>query len=153
MGVYGADVNHFQHGGGLNLRGYAGYLSPDSTKDAVILNYFGKSGISANFELDFDRFIKFRPKKLRKYLHLDMYLFTDMGLLTYINTKGNEKLGSFRMDAGIGSALTIKAGRLRIKPLTIRFDMPLFLNRPPFESRGFGFVDYRRFVVGINRAF
>ncbi|MEZ4739918.1 MAG: hypothetical protein R2818_11335 [Flavobacteriales bacterium] len=25
---YGADVNSFQQGGGLGLRGYAGYLAP-----------------------------------------------------------------------------------------------------------------------------
>jgi hypothetical protein len=55
-------------------------------------------------------------------------------------------------DAGIGATLSIlKWGNLSgIKPLVIRFDMPVFLNRLPFAEKDYLQV---RWVVGINRAF
>ncbi len=34
---YGADVNSFQHGGGLGLRGYAGYLAPEEIDGEVVM--------------------------------------------------------------------------------------------------------------------
>jgi hypothetical protein len=56
------------------------------------------------------------------------------------------------VDAGVGFALSIqKFGPLYgIKPLTIRFDMPFFINRLPFAEK-----DYlqMRWMIGINRAF
>ena len=56
------------------------------------------------------------------------------------------------MDAGIGSTLTIKIWWPfnAIKPLTLRFDVPLFLNSPPATED-----DYlqMRFVVGVGRTF
>jgi hypothetical protein len=56
-----------------------------------------------------------------------------------------------RADAGVGTALTIKNwGPLNLQPLTIRFDMPLFLNAiPANESDYFAF----RWVLGISRSF
>jgi aminopeptidase N len=62
------------------------------------------------------------------------------------------KFGSLRADAGIGTAITIKKfGPMEmVNPFTIRFDMPLVLNRPPFEEK-----DYFKFryVVGVSRSF
>jgi aminopeptidase N len=57
-----------------------------------------------------------------------------------------------RMDAGIGTALTIKKfGPFeKIQPITIRFDMPLFLNSPPFAKPDY--VSWR-WVLGVSRAF
>ena len=57
----------------------------------------------------------------------------------------------FRMDAGIGTALTIRrwGNRNAIKPFTIRFDMPFFLNRPP---AGQDFLAFR-WLIGIGRSF
>jgi outer membrane protein assembly factor BamA len=149
---YGVDVNHFQMGGGLNLRGYAGYLAPEKIKlhgqDSIAFAYTGRSGASYNLEVDFDRFIKFTPKLLKNF-KMDTYLFTDLGILNY-KTLGNKNVfGKFRMDAGVGTALTIKFGSYDIKPLTIRFDMPFFVNAAPAVSDNFKF----RYVVGINRAF
>jgi hypothetical protein len=55
-------------------------------------------------------------------------------------------------DAGLGATLTIsKWGPLtEFKPLTIRFDMPLFLSRVPANEK-----DYFQFrwLISINRAF
>jgi hypothetical protein len=149
---YGVDINHFQMGGGLNLRGYAGYLAPEKIKshgqDSLAFAYTGRSGASYNLEIDFDRFIKFTPKLLKNF-KMDTYLFTDLGILNY-KTLGNKNVfGKFRMDAGVGTALTVKFGTYDIKPVTIRFDMPFFVNAAPAVSDNFKF----RYVVGINRAF
>jgi len=58
----------------------------------------------------------------------------------------------FRMDAGLGLAFTVKKWGIfeKAKPLTVRFDMPLFLNRPPYGNPQY--FDFR-YVLGIERAF
>lgn len=154
---YGADVNHFQQGGGLGLRGYAGYYAPSLDGEGnTILTYAGNTGAAINAELDLDGLVRFRPGKLAQYLHLDVYLFGDVGTMGYRTTTElgtpQIKLALPRSDAGAGVALTIKKfGPLQdIKPLTIRFDMPLVLsNIPTGETEHFAF----RYVVGVGRSF
>ena len=154
---YGATTNHFQQGGGLGLRGYAGYLAPETdNKDGIFLSLAGNTGAAINAELDLDGLVRFRPGKIAQYLHLDIYLFGDVGTMGYrsISEKGNStlQLAFPRSDAGAGAALTIKKfGPLQdIKPLTIRFDMPLVLsNIPAGETEHFAF----RYVVGVGRSF
>ncbi|MFL5729598.1 MAG: M1 family aminopeptidase, partial [Cytophagaceae bacterium] len=149
---YGVNTNHFQMGGGLNLRGYAGYLAPERLKvngtDSIAYTYAGKSGASYNLEIDFDRFIKFTPKLLKNF-KMDTYLFSDFGVLNYSTTGNKNIFGKFRMDAGLGTAVTLKFGSFDVKPLTVRFDMPFFVNAAPAVSDYLKF----RYVVGINRAF
>jgi aminopeptidase N len=154
---YGTGLNHLQQGGGLGLRGYAGYLAPETTADgSLILTYAGNTGAAINGELDLDGLVRFRPGKLAQYLHLDVYLFGDVGTMGYrtVTDLGTPqvKLAPPRADAGAGAALTIrKFGPLDgIKPLTIRFDMPLVLsNIPAGETEHVAF----RYVVGIGRSF
>ncbi|MBS1583363.1 MAG: M1 family metallopeptidase [Bacteroidetes bacterium] len=154
---YGADVNHFQYGGGLGLRGYAGYLAPERNVNGdLILSYMGNTGGALNAELDLDGLVRFRPRAIRDVLHLDVYLFGDVGSMGYraVTEAGTTqlRLAPPRTDAGAGAALTIKKfGPLSdIKPLTIRFDMPLLLGQlPATESDHFAF----RYVVGIGRSF
>lgn len=144
---------NFAAGGGLNLRGYMGYLLP--TVDAngnYHFNYKGTSGASVNGELDFSKYLSFLSSATKQTLALGAYLFGDAGV---INTNFNYepfKLSSIIADAGVGTTLTIqKWGKLqKIKPLTIRADFPLLINRLPYvESNYFGF----RCVIGISRAF
>lgn len=151
---YGADVNHLHFGGDMNLRGYSGYLVPELSEDGNTVNYFysGNGGIAVNMELDLRDMVKWKPANLSNWFRFDMYLFADAGI---INKKFNGPeidLSQVRMDAGIGTALTIKRfGSLQnIEPLTIRFDMPLFLNRIPAVQN-----DYLafRWLLGISRAF
>jgi len=62
------------------------------------------------------------------------------------------ELAAPRADAGAGLALTIKrfGPLVDIKPLTIRFDMPMLLSAlPAGEADHFGF----RYVVGVGRSF
>jgi aminopeptidase N len=153
---YGANVNHFHHGGGLGLRGYAGYLAPEEVEDGqLVFTHFGNTGLSASGEVDLDGLVNFRPGKLARYLHLDVYLFGDVGMMGYrIQRNGQDllRLAKPRADAGAGIAFTIKRfGPLTdIKPLTIRFDMPLLLSSlPATEADHFGF----RYVVGVGRSF
>jgi hypothetical protein len=150
---YGADINHFQMGGGLNLRGYAGYLSPQLGKDGQVhYAYKGTTGAALNAEVEFDRFIKLHPKLTRNWLKVDTYVFGDMGVIN-LNTPDNGlEISNLRADLGLGAAFTIKKfGPLQtVNPFTLRVDFPLWLNRAPAND-----TDYfkMRWVIGINKAF
>ncbi|MFI5151023.1 MAG: M1 family metallopeptidase [Bacteroidia bacterium] len=162
---YGAGTNHFQYGGGLNLRGYAGYLAPRLMNDGTERNvYKGLSGISASAELEFQKIFSGiltagrgtgfnrMMSKINNYISLQTYLFGDAGSLGYTHNGELFGLDDIRADAGIGAALTIKKWRAlqMVSPLTLRFDMPLFLNATPAVS-----PDYvqLRWVVGVSRSF
>jgi hypothetical protein len=150
---YGSETNHFQEGGGLNLRGYAGYLvAEQGNEGGLAFVYKGHSGIALNAELEFNKYIYNRQNKFTEYVDIRSYLFGDAGIISSSVIYEDLAFAAFRADAGLGVSLTIKKwGPLeKLKPLTFRFDMPLFLNRPPYlENKYFKF----RWVVGINRAF
>lgn len=161
--TYGADVNHFQEGGGLDLRGYAGYLLPPFNARSTANGnyeyaYLGSTGIAVNGELEFNKFIHFNPKFLKNSLALTTYLFGDAGFMNAqqivipINENPGLVFSNLHADAGIGAALTIqKWGPLQlVKPLTIRFDMPLVLNQLPAAENNYVQM---RWVIGIGRAF
>ncbi|MFQ5335848.1 MAG: hypothetical protein ACE5DN_07215, partial [Flavobacteriales bacterium] len=150
---YGSGINHFHAGGGLNLRGYAGYLAPFEDDSGLVRSTNrGTSGAAVNAELEFNRFIRWNPRFLRNTFKLTTYLFGDAGLIN-ANTVNEPFLpANFRADAGVGAALTIRRwGVLElVNPLTIRFDMPLWLNRiPASEQEYFAF----RWMFGVSRAF
>ncbi len=163
---YGATTNHFQNGGGLNLRGYAGYLVPKLMSDGTERYlYKGTGGVSVSGELEFQKLFAGSLRSMRKTpvinrfftrinntFSLQTYLFADVGSINY--NVGNETpaLSDIRADAGIGTALTIKHwGPLQMaSPLTIRFDMPMFLSMTPAQDPDFFTF---RWVVGISRAF
>lgn len=150
---FGANTNNFQQGGGLNIRGYAGYLLPFENAGGLIVPlYSANSGASVNAELEFDKLIKFRPKITRNWLRLNLYLFGDAGLLQANGPGEPVEVGDLRASAGIGSAWTIKKwGPLNMEsPLTLRFDVPFFLNRTPDVSPDF--VQFR-WIIGVERAF
>lgn len=153
---YGTNTNHFQAGGGLNMRGYAGYLLPQEVvrdgKSDVQLVYKGTSGAAFNTEIEFNELLPINPRFLRNAVKIKTYLFGDVGVINYNSYFETLRLSDLRVDAGAGAALTIqKWGPLEmVNPLTIRFDMPVFLNRiPATEKDYFAF----RWVVGVSRAF
>ena len=88
-----------------------------------------------------------------------MYLFGDAGVLQNKFTAGEYGLtstqtvtGNLLVSAGTGAILTIKRwGKLdEVKPLSIRFDAPLFLNNTPYvDSVNLKF----RWIIGVSRAF
>lgn len=151
----GATTNIFHHGGGLNLRGYSGYLAPQIQSDgSIVYTYKGNTGAAVNAELEFSGIIKIRRQNwFTRTFKLTTYLFGDAGVINY-SKPGDPilKMADLRADAGVGIALTIKKfGALQtVNPLTVRFDMPFFMNKIPATDKDY--LQYR-FVIGVNRAF
>jgi hypothetical protein len=150
---YGNNTNHFQYGGGLNLRGYAGYLMPiEGSNNTILYAYKGISGAAMNAELEFDKLVRFKPPVLSDIFGINSYFFSDIGTISYNNIHEPLKFIDYRADAGIGFAFTIKKwGPLsKLKPLTFRFDLPLFLNRIPYLENEY--VKFR-WIMSVGRAF
>jgi len=152
-GDYGIGTNHFTAGGGLNLRGYSGYLLARQLEDGTLLyDYKGTTGASASVELEFGKIFKgFNPRFLRNSVRFQPYIFGDAGIIN-INAPGTANVMSdLLVDAGVGCTFSIlRWWKLyNVKPLTIRFDMPIFLNRIPFTEEYLQF----RWMIGVNRAF
>ncbi len=148
---FGNTTNHFQQGGGLNLRGYAGYLAPLNFGNNQYNLYQGNSGISTSIEIDFDNFFRIKPKLTRNWLKIDAYLFADAGILSN-SIIGEDVTSPLRMDTGIGTTWTIDRWGKRnlIAPFSLRFDAPFFLNTPPNSDKGF---IQNRWVIGLGRSF
>ena len=149
---YRYTTNNFHAAGGLNLRGYSGYLAPEFNSDGTIssFDYNGTSGASLNTEIDFTSYL---PYSFRKNYNITSYLFADAGIITSKNlTKENymEAFSEARADAGIGFTYTFDNFKPleKVKPLVIRFDMPLFLNRAPASDNDFLQM---RWLLGINK--
>jgi hypothetical protein len=154
---YGNQFNHFHHSGGMNLRGYSGYLMPvynqyDLQESAFTI----PSGAAVNLELAFDRLLNIRKPKIHETFDFDSYLFTDAGLMGIGNLKqyqSNDWVGNLlRVDAGFGASLSIKkwGGIQKVSPLTIRADFPVFVNATPFlEATNFAF----RWLIGVSKTF
>jgi hypothetical protein len=150
---FGATTGNFAAGGGLNLRGYMGYLLPSvDAKGNYHYNYKGTSGASVNAELDFSKYFSFITRATKQNIAFGTYLFGDAGVINTNYVNQAFALSDVMIDAGIGTTLTIqKWGKLQtLKPLTIRADFPLFINRLPYaESNYFQF----RWMIGVSRAF
>ena len=153
-GGYGIVTNHFTAGGGLGLRGFSGYLLPVVNKDGSVTSaYKGTTGASFSTELEFGKlFSKFNPRFLKNSVKVQPYLFGDAGMIN-VNAPGKPTvMTDILVDAGVGATLNIvRWGPLSgIKPLVIRFDFPLFLNRLPYAEKNY--VQFR-WMVGVNKAF
>jgi aminopeptidase N len=153
------ETNHFHYGGGLGLRGYAGYYVFDRREGNEYVGYRGRGGVAVNAEVDFTQYLRWKPRFTKNWLSVNLYAFADAGVIelnsyqsTFDNIKPLERVSDFRMDAGLGAAFTIKKWGVfdKAKPLTLRFDMPFFLNRPPYGDPQYFAA---RWIVGINRAF
>lgn len=152
-GNYDKVTNHFTAGGGLNLRGYSGYLLAQRNADGTLsYNYKGLTGASVNAEIAFGRLFGFMNRmSLSRTIRLQLYLFGDAGTIN-INPPGTANvMSSLMADAGAGITLNvIRWGPLyNVKPLTVRFDVPFFVSRLPFAEEYIQF----RWMIGINRAF
>jgi aminopeptidase N len=156
---YGNTYNHFHFGGGLNLRGYAGYLLPVSADQTQYYLYTGLNGAALNMELDFDKLFVSASRPANPYFHIDSYFFLDAGIIE--NTFKQNKAGvetkknmntPILLSGGNGFAFTIKkfANFDKAKPLTLRVDFPWYVSNTPFvENKNINF----RWVIGINRSF
>ena len=104
----------------------------------------GKSGVAFNSEVEFQKLFDFNSRKTR-LLQLKTYLFADAGLLEYQNQDLN-KISDLLIDFGVGAALTFHNKKYTFKPLTIRFDVPIYVSDTP-NTAAFNYL------IGINRAF
>ncbi len=150
------ELNHFHAGGGLNLRGYSGYLMPQFDWYGGVRNtYKGTTGYAQNVEIEYQELFKFlarRMPRVSSVIGITSYVFGDIGGINFNYTTEGLAMSDMRADAGLGFALTIKRfpPLQTVKPLVIRFDMPLFLNSTPYNSPEYVQM---RWVIGINRAF
>jgi aminopeptidase N len=159
-GISEYDVNHFQEGGGLNLRGYAGYFAQDQRNGTNYIAYKGRSGASVNIEADVENYINLKPAITKNWLHTDLYLFADAGMMElsqyadpdFWKTTPTNMWSDVRIDAGFGLAFTVKSWGVfeKARPLTIRLDVPVFINRAPYSDPRYAAI---RYVLGINRCF
>ncbi|MCF8256774.1 MAG: hypothetical protein K9J06_04440 [Flavobacteriales bacterium] len=149
---YGVVQNHFHHGGGLNLRGYSGYLAPEQRGDEILMAHSGVHGAAVNLELEFDRLLGSDKWPMRKYLRLNTYFFADAGIISINASDAAPAFAMPRADAGVGVAFTVRQwGPItRLHPITLRFDMPLFVSRPAALQPG---PWQFRWVLGVARAF
>ncbi len=154
-GNFGEVTGHFHYGGGLNLRGYSGYLLPVDLEDGTqVYEYKGFSGVSFNTELELGKLFSFmKVKKWDPYFSLVPYLFADAGIISRTPFDPWKAIWSFpMMDAGAGIALNIKRWGVltNLSPLTIRADFPLFINRLPKKENDY--IQFR-WIIGVERAF
>jgi hypothetical protein len=153
---FGNDIGQYQWmGGGLNIRGMANYAAP-VREDSIFVSplFSGRRGVSVSGELEFDHFIKLKPKWFRDWLHIDAYIFGDAGLIAGNGQSGKIIGSDVTADAGLGTAFTVNSwGRKlsKAKPFVLRIDFPFFVNRLPAVSTG-DYFDFRM-VFGINRSF
>ena len=154
---YDYTTNYFHQSGGLNLRGYTGFLAPEINEDGTFAQdeYNGTSGAAFNTEIDFTAYLPYliRKNNFAPYFFADAGIISDNGkILNKIREeKYKELFSDIRVDAGIGFTYSLRNfGPLEtVKPLVIRFDMPLFLNRPPASNEDFFQF---RWLIGVNRA-
>ncbi len=149
---FGDNINTFHAGGGLNLRGYSGYLAPELVEGNTVFAFNGTKGASASLELEFDRYLGLNKLgKLSKWIGLKSYLFFDAGIINMTEIDSN-RFAAPRMDGGLGGAITFKKFYQfeTVKPITFRVDFPLLLNSTPNVN-----PEYYSFkwVIGMNRAF
>jgi aminopeptidase N len=161
QGISRYDVNHFQQGGGLGLRGYAGYYAPDERHGYMLEGYKGRSGAAVNMEIGFENYMPWRPRAFRNWLHAAVYGFGDAGVMELSNfslpnyytiAPSGYLWSNVHVDAGVGMAFTIRKWWFfdNARPLTLRLDLPVFLNRPPYSNDQYATL---RYVIGVNRAF
>lgn len=150
---FGSKTTNFAVGGGLNLRGYMGYLLYSGDISGVPhYNYKGMSGTSASIEIELDKLLKLDKALIRNTFKLTPYLFGDAGIINSNYVGEAVKTSDIMADAGLGLELIIKRfWKLQTtKPLSIRADFPIFINRLPYAEK-----DYLQFrwMIGVNRAF
>ncbi|MAS52208.1 MAG: aminopeptidase [Flavobacteriales bacterium] len=149
---FGDNINTFHSGGGLNLRGYAGYVAPELVDGNIVSALNGTRGASASVELEFDRYLGLNQLgKLSRWIALKSYAFCDAGLINLVESNV-EKFAEPRLDAGLGGTISFKKFYQfeTTKPVTLRVDFPLLLNRTPNVN-----PEYYSFkwIIGMNRAF
>ena len=151
-GGFSGDLTQLHYGGGLNLRGYSGYFAPYVNDDGeTVFTYSGTTGASVNAELVFSKLFFSGTTSLDDFVNFEAYFFGDAGIINANRPGEDLDFADLRADAGVGGTMEItQFGKFNdLNPLTLRVDLPLFLNRPPADQDFFEF----RFILGISKAF
>ena len=108
--------------------------------------------MSFNAELDFGRLFPLKIKPIRDFIHIDPYIFGDAGIMNLYEGSEAFELSDIRFDAGFGACVNLKLSRSmnKLKPITLRFDFPIFLSHVPYEE---GENLMFRWLIGLGRAF
>lgn len=155
---YGPEVNHFQMGGGLGLRGYAGYVAPEVTGNGdLMLTYRGNSGAALNAELDVDGLLRIRPRATRDWLHIDelsLRRSRQHGLSRdhrsrYDQAPARSTPSGCGCGPGAHHQEILATGGHRSAHHPFRRTCSILSNLPYGETEHFAF----RYVIGINRSF
>lgn len=145
---------YLHYAGGLNLRGYNGRVLGFQSNDTTLAFFRGASGASVNLNWEYGNLFKglFR----NRFIKLNPYVFTDAGIIA-IPLK-EQHISPLLVDAGLGFEFKFyKLSRLitnnfaqQTKPISIRLDLPLFLNRTQTSKENpFSF----RWMLGLNASF
>jgi aminopeptidase N len=152
LGYNNTRISSFQYGGGLNIRGLAGYSTPESKnidgKDSLVEFYRGTRGLSWNLEFEFDRFIKINAKGFTKNTKVNTYLFSDIGAIGK-RIQQKEVWSSINYNLGLGFVFTQKFTPFDITPLVLRLDFPVYVNKVPIGEEHFAF----RYLITVQKSF
>jgi hypothetical protein len=89
-------MNHLHFGGGLNMRGYAGYLLAEKdVNNNVVPAYKGASGFAVNAEIDFNRIVKVKNQKLKEHFRPQHLPVCRCGAIAYTNTQQTAAIARF----------------------------------------------------------
>lgn len=143
----------FHYAGGLNLRGFANVAPAPGLTEGGLNSEYGFSGYAANTEIEFQNLSPWKLRQFKDVLAFRAYFFGDVGgFYRGISVFEDIYEGNYLLysDAGLGSTLEIKFGRRQIQPITLRFDVPLYLNREydAAENR-----ENLRWIFGVNSLF
>lgn len=129
-------------GGGLNIRGLSNLYYASLYSQGM-----AQSGISGNFEMDFEQIFKIKPIKRLRNFSVDLYAFVDGACYNDRNINLKATKYSLAADVGLGSIIKINFGSYDIKPLYLRFDFPLWVGSSTQSN------PKTIMLMGIGRAF
>ena len=138
---YGAVTGPLYYPGGLNLRGYAGYVLPHDTGAAQTWNYRTRRGVSYSAQVSLPRMLQWR----NRFFDFLPYVFADVGTYT-VAQGGAQRWVMPRSDAGPGFDFRWKYG-WRPYLFNVSVDFPVFLSHVPYAEPGHWAFRYRLSVA------
>ena len=148
-----ADFSNLHYGGGLNLRGYSfrEIVTDANGYNFEVMNQ--NTGYSFNTQINFEKLSPIKLKFLRETFEMNTYLFGDIGQIGTHLRDFRFNLSHWIFDAGVGTSVTMKKFWVLsgIRPLTFRFDMPLYLSHPAISDNNENFKF--RWLIGVDQAF
>jgi hypothetical protein len=147
-------MSNIHYGGGINMRGYTFTPYLRNTDGVWYQTYNMNSGAAINSQINFEKYSPVKFRKLAQTIDIGTYLFGDVGSVSNFDLSYFKlSKAPFLMDAGAGVSVSMKRFWLLsgIKPLTFRFDMPIYLSHPYLNENNEQFKF--RWIIGVDQAF